>query len=211
VLDIPLDKVDASYLQELCDRSEEESQTLDFKQTLPGKEDKDKTEFAKDVCAFANADGGTLIYGIAEADGKASKVLAIQGIKSSDIEQRRLRSIVASRIEPPVTGISMRIVEMQNGLALLLQVPASFDGPHCVKDREQRRFVIRNGAGTSDMTYEQIRTAFDRNATLTKKANEFVGSRRAMIATRATSPTLATGACVYLQYSAARRNGWAHY
>jgi len=41
--------------------------------------DRDKAEFLKDVCAFANADGGDLIYGIDEEDGKASALTPITG------------------------------------------------------------------------------------------------------------------------------------
>jgi hypothetical protein len=40
-----------------------ESQTLDFKFCLPGKDEPSKVEFAKDVCAFANADGGEIVFG----------------------------------------------------------------------------------------------------------------------------------------------------
>jgi Putative DNA-binding domain len=59
-------------LQELCDEGCGESVTLDFKRDLPGASDKDKQEFLKGVCTFANADGGDLVYGITEQNGAAS-------------------------------------------------------------------------------------------------------------------------------------------
>ena len=40
---------------------------LEYKLLLPGNSDGDKKEFAADVCSFANAIGGEILYGV-EAD-----------------------------------------------------------------------------------------------------------------------------------------------
>ena len=61
-----------------------EGQFLDYKRTFDFLEAteklqriKGKIEFCNDVCSFANADGGELIFGIAEKDGFASGIVSV--------------------------------------------------------------------------------------------------------------------------------------
>jgi len=61
-------QIDATTLQALCDAGESESTTLDFKRLAPKlQRDDPDHEFAKDVCAFAKANGGDLVHGVADA------------------------------------------------------------------------------------------------------------------------------------------------
>jgi predicted HTH transcriptional regulator len=66
MINSPLSSLVEEDLQRLCEDRAVESQTLDFKRTIPGKDDRSKNEFLKDVCAFANGNGGDLLYGIDE-------------------------------------------------------------------------------------------------------------------------------------------------
>jgi len=66
----PRDMTEA-ILREGCRERWPESQTLDFKRELPGLDARGRNEFLKDVCAMANADGGDLVYDIAEEGGAA--------------------------------------------------------------------------------------------------------------------------------------------
>ena len=59
--------IDEQTLQRFCADQTPESMTLEFKQELPGRSEKDRMEFLKDVVALANAAGGDVIYGIAES------------------------------------------------------------------------------------------------------------------------------------------------
>ena len=63
--------IEESDLKNLIGTSEQESRILDFKQRLPGKDTKSKRSFVHDIASFANAGGGTILYGIAEKDGAA--------------------------------------------------------------------------------------------------------------------------------------------
>jgi hypothetical protein len=72
-----LDQIDDKLLTELCSDNCPEAQVLEFKRALPDRSDKGHAEFLKDVCAFANADGGDLVYGIAEKDARASSLAPI--------------------------------------------------------------------------------------------------------------------------------------
>jgi hypothetical protein len=58
MLPYALNKIDATALAEICRQQFAESGTLDFKRTIPGRDGGGTFEIAKDVSAFANADGG---------------------------------------------------------------------------------------------------------------------------------------------------------
>jgi len=45
----------------LVQNGDEESQTLDYKQELPGRDASARHEFCADICAFANTQGGDIV------------------------------------------------------------------------------------------------------------------------------------------------------
>ncbi|MGJ7554653.1 AlbA family DNA-binding domain-containing protein [Variovorax sp. RB3P1] len=187
MLPYALDKIDAAVFQEVCDQRTSESSTLDFKQTLPGKTDDDKEELAKDVSALLNADGGDLVYGITEdrASGTAKGVMPIE-IGNFDKESRRITQILDAWIEPRYRGIQIVEVELDGGSGVVIRVPMSFDGPHWVRNPNstKRRFVIRNGKMTSDMSYDQVRSAFNATASLAIQARDFTKARLTLVEDR---------------------------
>ena len=183
----PLSRIDAAVFQEICEQRTSESSTLDFKQTLPGKEDKDKEELAKDVSALLNADGGDLVYGIGEdrTTGTAKAVVPLT-IENFDKEERRILQILDAWIEPRFHGIQFHQVPLEGGCGIVLRVPMSFDGPHWVRNPagNYRRFVIRNGKMTSDMSLDQVRSAFTASASLAAQARDFINGRLNLIRER---------------------------
>jgi hypothetical protein len=176
--------LDEKRLLEVCSQQVQESATLDFKRELPGLGDDGKREFLKDVCALANGDGGDLVYGIAEDAGKANSVLPIT--ENADATKRRLGQILDSGIEPRVSGIVLNDVPVSGGYVLVVRVPSSFNGPHRYFQNQASRFVMRSGTHTADLTYSQLRAAFDRTATLGEAARRFRSTRLEIIRDRLT-------------------------
>lgn len=175
-----------SVIQELCTQQYSESQTLDFKQTLPALSDKEKSEFLKDVCALANSDGGDLVYGVKEVSGKASQISPITG-EDADAAKRRLGQVLDAGIEPRLVGLQLIDVPVAaGGYVLVVRVPASFNGPHRYTINGVGRFVMRNGTHTTELTYGQLRNAFDRTASLAERARNFRETRLKAIANRKT-------------------------
>jgi hypothetical protein len=180
---------------EVCAQRTAESQTLDFKQTLPSSSDRDKSEFLKDVCALANADGGDLVYGIAESKGVAVSPAPITG-EAADAAKRRLGQVADAGLEPRVIGLQFRDVPVAGGYVLVVRVPASFSGPHRYNVGGVGRFVIRHGTHTADLSFDQLRSAFDRTATLTERARRLRNERLATISARETwMPMIAGPVC----------------
>lgn len=161
-----------AILRELVAQRCPESQTLDFKRALPGTSDREKSEFLKDVCAFANRDGGDLVYGISEEGGAAKDLIPIVG-EAPDVAKRRLGQILDAGLEPRVIGIQIKDITVADGSVLVIRVPASFNGPHRYTVNNVSRFAMRNGTFTTEMTYDQLRAGFDRTATLAERASRF--------------------------------------
>jgi|SRR5450759_59619 len=171
-----LERLDEKKLQQLCDERCPESGTLDFKRILPGTSDKDKHEFLKDVCAFANAEGGDLVYGIDEDGGVAKAIVPIAS-ETADSVRRRLGQVLDAGLEPRIQGIGFHEVNVTNGYVLVVRVPSSFDGPHRYLFNSHSKFVMRNGTHTSELSFDQLRSAFDRTATLADRARRFRDDR----------------------------------
>lgn len=150
---------------------------MEFKREPPGMTDKDKHELLKDVSALANGDGGDLVFGLEEKDGVAHALIPILGERADALE-RRLAQVLDAGLEPRVQGLRWQRVGLEdNGYVLVLRVPPSFQGPHSVKVNQSRRFVMRNGTTTSDLTFDQLRMAFDRTASLADQARMFIKER----------------------------------
>ena len=141
---------------------------------------------------MANADGGDIVYGMEELDGCAVALVPIT-TDDPDAASRRLLQVLDAGLEPRVPGVTLRHVEVEKGYILLVRVHASYDGPHCIRMNANRRFVTRNGTTTADMTYDQIRSAFDRTATLAERARQLIAERREAISARRTPTPILKG------------------
>ena len=78
----------------LVDEGREEGSQLDFKRQLYDRRDPNgKREWAKDVTAFANTSGGTLLFGVHEQDGQAVEVTGVPA-DGIDAELSRLTNVL---------------------------------------------------------------------------------------------------------------------
>ena len=189
-----LDDVVEKRLAAMCGERRGETPTLEWKEQLPDPSDRQKHELAKDVAALANFDGGDLVYGIVEDDGQAVRIAPILTAETADEAERRIRQVLESLVEPRLGGIQVKSVPIAaGGYVLVVRVPASFEGPHWIRVNNNRRFVVRNGTGTSDMSYEQVRGAFDRTATLREQGAQFRAQRLTSIRSGQTPVRLEDG------------------
>lgn len=187
-----LSAVDQKFLQDICDQAWPESQRLEFKRELPRRDDEGRGEFLKDVSGLANADGGDLVFGINEAQGCASGIGPLTQ-ESADATVRRLGQVIDGGIEPRISGLNFHRVSLGNGFALVLRVPRSFNGPHCYQSTHGKRFAIRTGTHTTEMSYSQLRTAFVRTGSLLDNAKEFRERRVSLIRSGRTWAPLQAG------------------
>jgi hypothetical protein len=190
-----LPELDEPLLSAVCTEHWPESQTLDFKDVLPGMDDRSRHEFLKDVSAFANASGGDLVYGIHELAGRADRLAPIAiGANPVDATKRRLSQILESGLEPRVEGVAMHAIQLANGdYVLVVRVPASFQRPHRYRMGGHTRWVVRADTHIVDLTYDQIRDAFDRTATLADRARRFRDERLSAVISGTTGRPMQAG------------------
>lgn len=196
MLSAQLADIHEALLTSVCAEHWPESQTLDFKRTLPATDDKGRQEFLKDVCAFANASGGDLVYGVQEKPaGRADQLVPIPvATHGVDATKRRLAQILESGLEPPLPGVLMHPVPLASGdYILVVRVPASFQRPHRYWLKGYTRWVVRADTHIVDLTYEQIRDGFDRGATLAERARRFRDERLAGVVSGTTGRPLRAG------------------
>ena len=88
------DKEVYTLLKKFLDKPKE-NKTVDFKEKLTLKHDREKKELAKDIACFANTDGGYIVVGV--VDQSWDKV----GINSRTFNKKAIRDVARSRVNPP--------------------------------------------------------------------------------------------------------------
>ncbi len=136
-------------IQLLIDNGVKESITLDYKgcEALQ-KTDGKKREISKDVSAFANSAGGTIVYGINES-GHLPTAIDV-GFDPADITREWLEQIINSTIQPRIDGIRINQIELAKTrpgrVMYVVEIPQTqVGGPHQASDnRYYRRFNFQS-------------------------------------------------------------------
>lgn len=182
MLHIPLNNMTGEDIVSLVATGQwRESGSLDFKRDLEIRSDEQKREFLADVSAFANAQGGDLIFGIAEVGGLATELVGVE-LQDSDAEILRLESILRSGMEPWIPTVSVRWIPLDAARGILVvRVFRSWNGPHRVI--ANNRFFARNSAGKYPMDVSELRSSFLAAEGVIARIRRFRDERVAMIAT----------------------------
>lgn len=139
-----------------------ETDDLDWKSILTGKEEAQLEEFAKDVAAMANSGGGLIVYGVNEKKQGTGQADGVQSVDVSEGAQRRLRALAASRIHPAVAGLDFVPLTSPDGLTsvLVLVVPRSADAPHMIGQGAKIGVPFRSGPETQWMRERDLERAY---------------------------------------------------
>ena len=86
----PTSELTYEDIADLTTSGEPESISLDYKKMVSGS-GREKAELAKDICAFANSQGGYLVIGVEEKRGKPVAQLTSYTQYDSPIPQQSLR------------------------------------------------------------------------------------------------------------------------
>lgn len=139
-----------------------ESLHLEYKASdaIDKKDDGKKLEMARDVSAFANADGGQIIYGMTEKDHNPAGL--DQGIDEKAYPEIWFEQVLQQHITPNISGIRPRHVPLdQSKVAVVIDVPATKGDPHQVSDG---RYYRRHNFNRLIMEHYEIRDAMRRVA-----------------------------------------------
>src|SRR6266446_697915 len=144
----PFDRVTADDIHDLCTRGAYENQLLEFKRELPAERNRpdpwltggDFTAYARDhlfreVVAFANAQGGTLVLGIEQTKDEPPRAVAIRPLPRIHDLATRMEDASRACIDPVLPGLRIRGIEAggPGEGVVIFRTLASPVGPHRVE------------------------------------------------------------------------------
>jgi predicted HTH transcriptional regulator len=107
---------------------------LDYKES-PAIDKAKRHEIAKDVSAFANSDGGILIYGVIENNNLP--VAKDTGVDHTKYSREWLEQIISSNITPRIDGIRIAPIPISTARSLYaVEIPKSLRAPHQAPDKK---------------------------------------------------------------------------
>ncbi len=106
----------------------------------------DFDELAKDVSAFANSDGGLLIYGVLEKDHLP--IAKDGGVDHQKFNRERIENIITSRISPRIDDLLISQIPLSASTSIFaIKVPKSFRAPHQAPNKKyHKRFNFKSEA-----------------------------------------------------------------
>lgn len=166
-----------------------ESQKLEYKDYYfkEGKfnqlSDSNKSKLAKEISAFANAEGGTVVIGVGEDDKHNPISINDVGVNDESFEvwEQSFRQYISAKIKPVIYGIECHIQEVEGKVLIVIEVPDSISAPHAFNDGNKDSFHIRYGNTTNSMRLEELKIAFQSRELIEQKILTFRDDRLAKI------------------------------
>jgi hypothetical protein len=132
-----LENYDIEFIESLIKNEIEESINVDFKSAdALSKLDAKKKEISKDVSAFANSNGGVIIYGVNETNHKAS---ALSFVNGNEFTKEWLEQVISSTIQRNIPDLKIFPIRKDGKIEntiYVVQIPESFEAPHIAKDKK---------------------------------------------------------------------------
>ena len=135
-----------------------ETNDLDWKAELPPAKRLPQTDFPKDVAAMANSGGGVIVFGVRESQKAATARVDVG--EFDETHERSLRSTAITAISPPVFGLDVHRLGAEGERAVVVEVPASVDGPHLIYRNDFFGAPVRNDSDTVWMKERQIEAMY---------------------------------------------------
>ena len=142
------------------------------------KEEK-RAEYKCDVCSFANADGGYLIYGIAEENGIVTSITGIE-IPDDDTDRFELnRRNELSGIQPKTPTVKFKFIKLETGkYVVVLYIKTDSFAPYVFLEREKYyRIYRRSGNRKSVIGYSELKRLYNNSLSLEQSVQDYIYER----------------------------------
>ena len=146
---------------ELVSKGYTETDRFDFKEVLHASNNQEnyRDGLTKAARAFANSQGGFLVFGVKDAQTGESTEARLVGIPNSTELAKHFADAITNA-EPSIifehTNPAIPLRQSEN-VILVIHIPTSRRGPHITRDG---LFYKRTNAGNELMSYAEIRNAF---------------------------------------------------
>ena len=152
-------------VQRFADEKRPEDLHLEFKQKMDSRngapDQKDKEKFSKCLSAFANSDGGVLVWGIkTDHRDQVDRAVEPKPIAEPERFRARLQDCLLGATQPPVDGVFLEVVLANGGYGFVkCLIPASEKPPHMANDNKYYR---RTSNGSRQMEHYELEDMFGR-------------------------------------------------
>ena len=183
-----------------------EDEYIDYKKTFSflekpkGRErDVKKAEYKSDVCSFANAAGGYMLFGISENNGCASELLGIDIPDDNKDKYELDRRNDLNGIMPRSPYVQFNFVKLENGKYIIIMY-IRHDGfaPYLhIQDEKNYLIYKRNGNGKRIVMYDELKTMFNQSLSLEK---EILSYRKQRIEHFKSNASASEGSFILLEF-----------
>ncbi len=200
ILDKRVDNLTFEDIERLVTNEVKETKTLDYKRDFSLAKDSDKKEFANDITAFYNTDGGCIIYGIEERKdaknqntGIPEKIYGIT-IDNEDKLIQCIEDTIRSNTDPSITNLLIKILKVNdsNDFVLIIGIPKDLWLPSMVTINDSNRFYKRRNTGKYLVDVYELNDMFMQNQVLKEKAESYKNERIQKLLQKEVFPSIHT-------------------
>ena len=160
-----------------------ENKSLEYKSELHLESRDEKKEFLADITAFANADGGDIIFGVKE-DAQTGLPVELVGIcvKSVDDIVLKVENLLRDSVSPRIPTVVYKALNMpEDKIILIIRIDASYLSPHRVIYGGFDKFFSRNSKGKYPMDVDELRSSFIMSHTLYQSIDNYLEEKLIVI------------------------------
>lgn len=163
-----------------------ENEYIDYKLTFAyldlnrGRErDAKKAEFKSDICAFANAEGGYLLYGIGDINGCASSIIGVEIPKDNTDRFELERRNDLNNIQPKTPPLQFAFIKLKSEkyVVIICVKHDSFSPYIHMEDEKNYKVYRRYGNGKRVMPYTELRQMFIQSLSFEQSVYDYIRKR----------------------------------
>lgn len=137
---------DIDYIKSLISNKSEESLNLEYKAANAlDRQNNKTTEISKDVSAFANSDGGIIIYGMKEDELNRHIPKEIEPVNRNEFSKEWLEQVINDKIKPRLTDFKIYPIEISlTEVVYLIEIQKSNTAHQADDKRYYKRYNFQS-------------------------------------------------------------------